>query len=187
MIVAFDASILIYLFDENAPAPKSSSTGLPVDRCQERVENLISTLQREKAKIIIPTPSLGEALVRAQEGAPERLRILKSSKHFRIAAFDERAAVEFAATQASRHAAGVKAVATTRAKAKFDDQIVAIARVEGANVIYSDDEDIKKIAGSRIKVIGIEDLPLPPDDAQGSFLLERAPDTDTEPESPNNE
>ena len=74
-------------------------------------------------------------MVRAVKGGPELLRILSSSKHFRLASFDERAAAEFAARQAERIAAGERAPAATRAKAKFDDQIVAIAAVEDATTI----------------------------------------------------
>jgi hypothetical protein len=80
------------------------------------------------------------------KGGQELLRILPSSRHFRIAPFDERAAVEFAARQAERIAASERAPEATRTKAKFDDQIVAIAAVEGATTIYSDDEDIAKLA-----------------------------------------
>jgi hypothetical protein len=61
----------------------------------------------------------------------------------RIVSFDERAAVEFAAVQAARIAAATKAHAP-RENAKFDDQIVAIAAIEGATIIYSHDEGIKK-------------------------------------------
>lgn len=160
MIVAFDASILVYFFDEEAPAPISRTSGEPVSRCRDRVTFLVDTLQRDKAKIIIPTPALGEALVKAQEGAPERLRILEGSRYFRIAPFDKRAAVEFAAMQTSRRLIGGKGSGAPRQKAKFDDQIVAISVVEGVTKIYSDDSDIKRIAGA-IEVIGIEDLPLP--------------------------
>lgn len=131
MIVAFDASILIYVIDEHAQPPIDAATGLAVDRCHERVTHLLETLQQQNAKIVIPTPALAEVLVRAAKGGPERLRILSSSKHFRVAPFDERAALEFAARQAERIAAGERAPATTRAKAKFDDQIAAIAAVEG--------------------------------------------------------
>ncbi|TDK37027.1 type II toxin-antitoxin system VapC family toxin [Rhizobium deserti] len=169
MIVAFDANILVYLFDENANAPTSKATGQQVERCRERVEYLIAMLQREKAKIIIPTPSLAESLVRAQDGAPERLSVIKRSRHFRISAFDERAAVEYAAMQIERQRTGKKFEAISRAKAKFDDQIMAIAAVEGAAIIYSDDGDIKKAAALKFDVLGIEDLPLPPESSQTSF------------------
>ena len=166
MIVAFDASTLIYLFDDQASAPTDPNSGMQVDRCRDRIEYLIDKLAKAKAKIIIPTPSLAEVLVRAQEGAPERLRILKSSKHFKIVPFDERAAVEFAATQTFRQTIGTKSPSSSRTKAKFDDQIVAIAAVEGVKEIYSDDSDIAKLAGARMKVIGMSDLPLPPEDQQ---------------------
>ena len=181
MIVAFDASILVYLFDREAASPLGKKSGQPVERCWDRLQHLIATLSRDKAKIIIPTPSLAEALVWAQEGAPERLRILKGSRHFRIVPFDERAAVEYAATQAGRHAAGTKPPAATRAKAKFDDQIVAVATVEGVSVIYSDDADIVKLAGSRFSVFGIEDLPLPPEDAQMDIFIDAQPKSEDEP------
>ena len=175
MIVAFDASILVYLFDENASSPIDEKTGKVVDLCQLRVAHLITVLQNGKAKIIIPTPSLAEVLVRAQSGAPERLKILQESKHFRISAFDQRAAVEFAATQAGRGSGGFKHAQGARAKAKFDDQIISIAAVEGASKIYSDDKDIFKAAGSKFEVIGIADLPLPPEDQQIDFLSPNSP------------
>lgn len=172
MIVAFDTSVLVYLLDGQANAPLDPATGAPVSNCKERLDFLISTLQNERAKIIIPTPTLGELLVKAREAAPEWLAMLHKSRHFRIASFDERAAVEFAATQAERMAAGPKTEGATRAKAKFDDQIVAIAAVEGATAIYSDDPHIKRLAGGRFGVVGVADLPLPPGAAQGKFQFD---------------
>jgi predicted nucleic acid-binding protein len=169
LIVVFDASILIYVIDEQAKPPVDPTTGKPVDSCYERVTHLLESLQQQNAKIVIPTPALAEVLVRAAKGGPEFLRILSSSRHFRIAAFDERAAVEFAARQAERIVGIGRAPPTTRAKAKFDDQIVAIAAVEGATTIYSDDEDIARLAESRFEVIKIAAIPLPPEAAQGKL------------------
>ncbi|HET9904656.1 MAG TPA: hypothetical protein VFQ27_13255, partial [Xanthobacteraceae bacterium] len=116
MIVAFDATILVYVIDEQAKSPTDPATGMPVDRCRDRVTYLLESLQQQNAKIVIPTPALAEVLVRAAKGGPEFLRILSSSKHFRIAPFDERAAVEFAARQAERVAANKRAPAATRTK-----------------------------------------------------------------------
>ncbi len=172
MLVAFDASILIYVIDEQAKPPTDPATGNPGDRCHERVTHLLESLQQQNAKIIIPTPALAEVLVRAAKGGPEFLRILSSSRHFRIAPFDERAAVEFAARQAERIELNARAPAPTRAKAKFDDQIVAIAAVEGATTIYSDDEDIAKFAKGRFGVVKIAAIPLPPESAQGKLPFE---------------
>jgi len=172
LIVAFDASILVYVIDDQAKPPIDLATEKPVDRCHERVLHLLESLQQQNAKIIIPTPALAEVLVRAAKGGPEFLRILSSSRHFRIAPFDERAAVEFAARQAERIAANIRAPATTRTKAKFDDQIVAIAAVENATTIYSDDKDIAKLAEGRFGVIKIAAIPLPPESAQGKLPFE---------------
>lgn len=172
MTVAFDASILIYVIDEQAKPPIDPATGKPVDRCHMRVTHLLETLQQESTKIVIPTPALAEVLVRAANGGPEFLRILSSSKHFRIAPFDERAAVEFAARQAERIAASERAPAATRTKAKFDDQIVAIAAVEGATTVYSDDEDVAKLAQGRFEVVKIAAIALPPEFAQGKLPFE---------------
>lgn len=81
--------------------------------------------------------------------------------------------MELAATQAERIASGRKNEGATRAKAKLDDQVVAIAAVEGATAIYSDDPHIEKIAGSRFAVIGIADLPLTPRDAQSDLPFDQ--------------
>ena len=102
MIVAFDATVLIYIIDENASPPNDPATGQPVRNCKERLDHLPFTLQKENAKIIIPTPALGEVLVKAQQAAPELLRDLTSSKHFRVVSFDAMAAVEYAAMHAAR-------------------------------------------------------------------------------------
>jgi hypothetical protein len=47
---------------------------------------------------------------------------------------------------------------------KYDRQIVAVAKVCGATTIYSDDKDVRTLAKTvKIEVIGLADLPLPPD------------------------
>jgi predicted nucleic acid-binding protein len=164
LTVAFDASILVYVVTPDA-SPPLGPDGNPVQNCKERVDYLLKQLQKQDEKIIIPTPSLGEVLVGAGDAGPAFVETLRTSRHFRVVPFDERAAVEFAATQVEKKRTGKKSGAT-RVKAKFDDQIVAIAKVEGAKTIYSDDPHIAKIAGTGVIVIGIADLPLPPEDKQ---------------------
>lgn len=166
MIVAFDASVLVYLLDEHAEAPKGDN-GEPVGDCQKRVSNLIAELQRAKARIIVPAPALAEVLVYGGTAGPEWLSILNTSRHIRVSPFDERTAVEYAVMERERVSASHRR--TPRAKAKFDQQIVAIARVEGAERIYSDDADIRSLWGDEDQVVGIAALPLPPQDAQLSI------------------
>lgn len=166
MIVAFDASVLVYLLDAEAAAPLDDD-GRPVPDCQKRVSHLIAELQRAKAKIVIPAPSLAEVMVYGGSAGAEWLSILNTSRHIVISPFDERAAVEYAVMERMR-IAGPRSD-TPRPKAKFDQQIVAIARVEGAERVYSDDGHIRRLWSDDDQVFGIASLPLPPTDAQMSI------------------
>ena len=163
MIVAFDASVLVYLLNEEAAAPQGAD-GQPIPNCQIRVSHLIAELQRAKAKIVIPAPALAEVLVLGGAVAADWLSILNTSRHIVIAPFDERSAIEYSIMERAR-LAGPR-LSSPRTKAKFDHQIVAIARVEGAERIYSDDADIRRLWPEDDHVVGVAQLPLPPQDAQ---------------------
>ena len=53
---------------------------------------------------------------------------------------------------------------------KFDRQIVAIAKVTKVSTIYSDDENLGKLAKAQgFNVTTIRELPLPSEDAQMTF------------------
>lgn len=174
-MVVFDATILLFLLNEKTRPPLDLRSGRPVVRCRERVDHLLNTLEEARTKVVIPTPCLSEVLVHAGPAGPAYLSILERRRFVRISAFDKLAAIEAAELQKELLAAGgsIKLGAgTSRAKAKFDVQIMAIARVESATTVYSDDEDIRKL-GRRtgIDVIGISVLPLPPEDPQGAFDL----------------
>jgi predicted nucleic acid-binding protein len=166
LIAAIDTSVLIFLFDGNAPAPIDVETDLIVTDVKARIDYLILNLSKNKAKLIIPTPALAEILVTAGGAGPEWLAILNKSSVFKIASFDVLAAVEHAALQQERKGKENFEQKLSKKKAKFDDQIIAIAAVEQAEVIYTDDKDIRKNASGRFKVLGIADLPLPPEAAQ---------------------
>ena len=173
MIVAFDASTLVYVFNEKAGAPPDPNTGQPVTRCADRIRFLLQTIERERGKIVIPTPALAEVLVRAEKAAPEYLAEFDRNRYFKLASFDKRAMIEFVAMERERLGNAKGSAKTARPKAKFDQQIVAIAKVENATTIYSDDGDVKTLATRHeIEVVGIAQLPLPPEDAQGRLPLE---------------
>ena len=64
-------------------------------------------------------------------------------------------------------------MAATRAKLKFDRQILAIARIHEQSTIYSDDDDISKLASKlSIQVIPIHELPLPSDESDRGLGLD---------------
>jgi predicted nucleic acid-binding protein len=153
--VPFDASFLIMLLD-----PKVKGVG-DVDA---RLAHLIETLDKRKDDIVVPTPALSEVLIGAGEAAPAYLDILNKAARFKIAPFGTRAAVEAAARHREAIAAGDKKEgALSWAKVKFDRQIIAVARVEGAERIYSEDGDVLRLGRAEgFQVFSLADLDEPP-------------------------
>ncbi|MEO1191985.1 MAG: hypothetical protein AAFY02_09530 [Pseudomonadota bacterium] len=147
-------------------------TGTPVARATERIEFLITRLSEDRERIIIPTPVLSEILVYAGNAAERYIDTLNRQAVFRIAPFDQKAAIEAAiatrdALARGGHRVDVVDPQTTKAKIKFDRQIVAIARAEGAHSLYSDDEELHRLAKrADIKAFRTSDLELPPEDPQ---------------------
>jgi hypothetical protein len=78
-MVVFDASVLLLLLDPDASPPKDRATGQAVEQAKARIEHLIATLERQRTKVIIPTPVLSEVLVRAGDAAPAYLEELNRS------------------------------------------------------------------------------------------------------------
>lgn len=153
-MVVFDASILLLVLEENARAS--------VPQARARVEYLIETLSKTGEKIIIPTPALSECLVHAGRASAAYLDIINQQSCFRIASFDQRAAVEAAVRTHDALRQG-RSSAASRAKIKFDRQIVAIAVVEGATAVYSDDADVVAYAREAgMEGCRLADLQLPP-------------------------
>jgi len=151
-MVVFDATVLIDLFNPR----------LHPDRLA-KLEHLVTELQRKKAKILIPTPALAEYLAKAGKARDKVHAELTTKGPFKIGSFDSRGALECALMLDGALTGGDKRGQTkTWAKAKFDWQIIAIAKVANVHTIYSEDSDLARI-GARfgIKVIKTDDLLLP--------------------------
>lgn len=176
-MVVFDTSILLLVLDPNAKPPDDPATGQPLDKAPERINYLIENLAADKEKIIIATPVLSEVLVHAGEAMQPYLDILNGQSVFRIAPFDQKAAIEAAlamsdAIKRGGHRVDAANPDATKTKIKFDRQIVAIAKAEGARAIYSDDGDVHGYAKhAGINIYHTSDLALPPEDRQGSLEL----------------
>jgi hypothetical protein len=169
--VAFDASILLPLLNPTVPGPLDPNANKPLESCRERLDYLIEGLEKDRTKIVIPTPALSEILVYADEAGPRYLDQIRASRAFKIEPFDERAAAEVAfMIREYLKPMGKKRRKSAQhiwAKVKFDQQIVAIAKVNGAAIIYSDDRGVRTFAEqSHLTVIGLAQLPLPPPESQ---------------------
>lgn len=140
--------------------------GTPIERPADRVNHLVSELDAQGDTVLLPTPALAEVLVRVGARASERI-VEQISRHWviKVEAFDVRAAVEVAAmTRDPRDRPDPGDAQTTWAKLKYDRQIVAIAKVNRATTIYSDDRGVRTVAArAGIEVKGLADLPLPPE------------------------
>lgn len=162
MVVAFDNNVLCLLLHPEADIPNDPAIGKPIDRAQDRMAYLVEQLREAEARILIPTPALSEFLTFA---SADYLTVINESAHFEVAPFDQRAAIEAALALRKAIKAGGKNLGLVGSwqKVKTDRQIVAIAKVNGAETIYSTDRDIHRLAAEAgLKVRHVADLPLPP-------------------------
>jgi predicted nucleic acid-binding protein len=168
-MVVVDASILLLLFRPDAAVPADRS-GRGIARAKDRVDFLVTQLERDRTRILVPTPALAEVLVKADADARRVIVETLQRQHvFQIESFDLRAAIEVATMQRNDPAAKSRnkrmSPQATYAKLKYDRQIVAIAIVNQAQRIYSDDGDIRTLAQrAAIPVTALAELPLPPED-----------------------
>lgn len=161
-----DATTLALLMNPDARPPHDPSTGQPVARAKERVEHLVAELERNGETVLIPTPALAEVLVKAGDQGPALIDRVARSSRFRIGGFDLKSAVEHAAMTQEAIASGSKFGGSQEPwqKVKFDRQIIAIARSNGAKAIYSDDGNVATFAAAiGLRVIRTWELPLPPE------------------------
>jgi hypothetical protein len=159
MRVAFDAVMLTMFFKPSANPPVS------IPDAQRRIEHLIDTLSAERSKIVIPTPMLGEFLIYAADDGATYLAEMADSDVFEICPFCERAAIEAASLIVKAKQDGDKrgGAPGTWQKVKIDWQLVAIAKVNEVDCVYSDDRDLVAMcATAGIQRKGIADLPVPP-------------------------
>ena len=174
-MVIFDASTLLMLLDPSLPAPIDKSTGNPIAGAERRIRHLVSSLHKDRTKIVIPSPVLAEVLTRSEKAGGDYLTKLDRSIAFKIEPFGTRAAVELARMNAAAIQRGDKrgGLSASWAEVKFDRQIVAVAKATSIKTLYSDDKNLRKLAESHdIEVIGTHELPLPPEDKQMNFAWE---------------
>jgi predicted nucleic acid-binding protein len=163
-MVGIDNTFLTLMIHPKARPPLDPSTKKSIERVQDRIEKLLEDLDTEGERMILPTPVLSEFLILAGKDSSLYLDKLSGMKNILIRPFDEVAAIELAAIEVEdREKHGKRGgSASPWAKLRFDRQIVAIAKTNGARRIYSDDEDLMKYAMRQgMDVICTWQLPLP--------------------------
>lgn len=159
---------------------------MPISFAKKRAEFLVSCVQKEKGKIVIPTPAIAEVLTVIGPDAQAYFDIVAKSRLFEIASFDSKAAIELAFL--NRDVFSVldpKNGGEPYQKIKVDRQILAVLKSRGVSEICTDDEGLIK----RAKLCGITpiqtvDLPVPPDEKQMKFEFdpyEEIPDAEPDP------
>lgn len=164
---------LIVVLDSNGLVAWSSSDEVDDDR--SRLAHLFEAVSKANGKLIIPTPSLAEYLVKTDEATADWLAAIEKKKSIVIGAFDRRAAFECSLLDKSAIGAGDKKGGRLEPwqKIKVDRQIIAIARVHNADLIVSNDGGLRSTAKSvGMKAVEISELPLPDAARQANLPLE---------------
>lgn len=179
-MVVMDATTLLLLLYPNASAPLDEITGRPIEKCKERIELLLQNLSQAGIQVMVPTPVLSEVLVTTGADKARVLNEIGNTYAFVVQPFDTLAAVEVAMlTDTDLQANKKLSPDETKAKIKYDRQIIAIAKVHGVKTIYSDDGKLgKKAVANGITVVRTVDLPLPPEPPQAELPLSQPEDPD---------
>lgn len=174
MPVGFDSTTLSILLNPNARVPNDPSTGQPPDLAKERVKALVTKLQKEKQKIIIPAPVTAEILTVVGPTSAEYLQIINRSRVFEVKAFDEIAAIELAFINRDIFAdLDKKNRLDPWQKIKVDRQILAICRVAQCETLYTDDNSlINRAKLCDLPTVRLCELPIPNSARQGNLDLE---------------
>ena len=163
VIVAVDNTVLSFFLHPNSQPPLDPNTGKLVTHCVQRVEAVIDDHSKRGDTILIPTPSLSELLCVVPD-LEKAISEIDCSVAFEIAPFDVRAAIDLATEIRRSIRSGDKraGVAANWQEIKFDRQIAAIAKVNGAELLYTDDENQTTFAervGRRVGEVVAEPLP----------------------------
>jgi predicted nucleic acid-binding protein len=174
MPVGFDSTMLSLLLNPSSSVPNDPATGKPTEHARERVQGLVTRLQKQRHTVIIPAPVVAEVLTVLGPTNSDYLQIINRSRVFAIRPFDEIAAFELAFL--NRDAFGPsdkKNALEPYQKIKLDRQILAVCRVARCDVFYTDDRGLI----TRARLCGIptrqvSDLEVPDDARQHNLALE---------------
>lgn len=153
-LVCFDSNFVVW-------GVKRQATPGQEDNINKAVF-LLDQLGGEDKQVVIPSIVLGEVLA----SFPPELQsafVAMLEQNFIVAPYDSVAAVQYARMWQNRAQNRARDTAHTRDETKADYMIAAIAVVNGCEAIYSNATGLRRFASEHIRVIGIEDITLPPE------------------------
>jgi predicted nucleic acid-binding protein len=151
-----------------------------VDETDDDAARLRGLMEKAKASGIslgIPAPVFAEFLVRTDDATTEMLNAFERRQAVRILPFDKRAAHECALLDRAALATGDKRGGSKVSwqKLKIDRQIIAIARVNSAQLLLTNDSSLRTLANRLgLPVQTVADLPIPDDAKQRPLDLSPA-------------
>lgn len=161
MATIIDANVLVALFRADTE-----------DAENVRIGGLIADARNRRKRLVIPSPALAEFAAKAKR---DELDFLMTQSIFQIAAFDAKAALE-CGELLRVWAKGVDGSKKDRHKAKFDMQILAIAKAQGAKLLVTGDGNLRNRAADQgIEAKPITSLPIPDSARQHSIPFEASP------------
>lgn len=153
-MVIFDTNVLITFVTSDSN-----------DLSYLRISNLFDELTKKQTVVGIAAPSWAEFLVKTNEATKDLISIVNKNSSIKILPFDMAAAAESAfILRTIISSSGDKRGGNDSSwqQIKFDRQILAIARVNQAEMIYTNDNELIKEANKlNIKTCKTEDLMLP--------------------------
>ena len=149
------------------------ATDLPITEWKTRIEFLLKELERNNQRILLPTPVIAEFLVKAGPCRAQYVDRFQNSRHFAIGDFNILSAVELSMlVDPDLNSLKAMDAILSKAKIRFDRQIIAIAKVEGATRLYADDRGLAHFAERNgFEIVLSADLPWPPEPPQGELWL----------------
>ena len=129
-----------------------------------RIEHFIERVEKAKAKVVFPMVAIAEFLVGADLAGVEFLNTMDRKAHIHMADFNRAAAFELAQIDRAAIGSGDKKDESEEPwqKIKTDRQIVAIGKAQGAQLVISNDKNVRNNAlRVNIQAMKIQDLTLP--------------------------
>lgn len=165
MAVAWDATMLSLLLHQTARIPAAPGSKTPITQARERIEKLMADLAKQKETILIPAPALTEFLYLVEDAGPGYVQTIDKKASFEVAPYDEKAAIEAAEIMKKFKKEDGRPSGRgegARQTVKVDQQIVAIAKAEGVDCLYTADHGMFKMAQRlNVPVRGLWDLEPP--------------------------